>query len=254
MDNSWIPQAVTSDPHIGHYKMSVLRGFEGNTEAMDNQRIDQWNSVITPKMRVLLFGDVALCHPDRAVEVLSKLNGEIVLLRGNHDLPKNLKAIQGRFKEIGDYKSFKYQHTPTGEVFRFICSHYPMESWDKMYQGSVMLHGHSHGGSMTVPNRYDVGIDTQSYVNGALRYTMNPPILMGEMCERVISDRGKLWKRLVRLEDERYLELETDHVHVSDFLEHVHTLTNRKILSVHLIDPKREKGQGLISNKETVDA
>lgn len=250
--NGWVPDLITGCLHIGHPKLAFLRGYQGRLDEMDEQIVTLWNDVVTKKARVLLLGDVMLCHPDRAKAILQRLNGEILLVKGNHDKPKNLKPVQDRFVGVLDYKTFKYQWD--GEVFKFVCSHYPMSSWDGMYHGSVMLHAHSHGGSPEIPNRYDISMDTSSIANGQRRYTMRPPLVMEDLCAAVRRDRERIWGRLVRFEGGVYREFYTAHQGYDTFLTHVHkaqgeddALKGLKILSIHLLSPSQEDLAGVVS-------
>ena len=258
--NGWVPEFVWGCPHIGHPKLAFLRGYQQRLDDMDEKIVELCNAVVGKKTRLLLFGDVMLCHPERARAILERMNGEILLIRGNHDKPKNLKPIMDRFEGVLDYKTFKYQSKHgalpgMGEVHSFVCSHYPMASWDGMYHGSVMLHAHSHGGSPEIPNRYDISMDTSRIVNGARHYDMRSPLAMSDICKRVEEDRERIWDRLVRFEGGVYREYETAHQSYDKFLAYVHEmqksdeeLTGRKILSIHLLSPAHEEIAGIISD------
>ena len=237
--NNWVPDVVTSDTHIGHKKLAFLRGFERDVDAMDAEIIRLWNEAVPKKARVLMLGDVFLCHPDRAKAVLESLNGEILLLMGNHDKLKFFKSFADRFVGILDYKTFKIGARDVAgeiEVFPFVASHYPMASWDGMYKRAVMLHGHSHGGMDAIPNRYDVGIDIIRYEAGERRYTMRGPYPMAEIVAKVRADRTKEWNRLVSFAGAHFALYKTAHQTYSEFITWLKTQTDRKILSVHLVD------------------
>lgn len=65
---------------------------------------------------------------------------------------------------------------------RVVLCHYPIEEWNGLFQGSIHLHGHTHG---TVPTpvgvrRMDVGVDAQGYM----------PVSAAEVLARLDTVRG----------------------------------------------------------------
>lgn len=98
------------------------------------------------------------------------------IVLGNHDEPYlNMlyEAYRAVFNKAGPqnihhYISLKYRNDDSVPFPKLIMSHYPMESWDSSYHGSVMLHGHTHGTSKQRRNRFDVGIDVEHKVYSLL--------------------------------------------------------------------------------------
>ena len=66
-------------------------------DEMNQQIIQNWNSVVSDKDQVFLLGDVAFCSKSRAKELVSQLNGTKILIMGNHDRQRSCKA----WEEIG---------------------------------------------------------------------------------------------------------------------------------------------------------
>lgn len=85
MSRSW----VISDTHFGHTNLLKYipdRGRRWKTaHAMNKELTERWNSVVKPNDTVYHLGDFWLgkSHPSR---YLTSLNGNIVLLPGNHDV------------------------------------------------------------------------------------------------------------------------------------------------------------------------
>lgn len=149
----------TSDTHFGHSKIIEYSGRPfPDVGTMDTEMVRNWNARVKPGEQVYHLGDFAFARDEQDVErYISNLNGQIHLIRGNHDHKQTRKA-RG-FAEILDYKEIK-----VGEQFIVLC-HYAMAVWNKAHHGSWMLHGHSHGNLTKNPNlrRIDVGVDPQGY-------------------------------------------------------------------------------------------
>lgn len=90
----------------------------------------------------------------------------LYIIVGNHD-EKFVNLLMQEYKEIFKCSAVdKINHYMTlrmkGEVIeKLVLLHYPMESWDGSYYGSVHLHGHTHGSSSKRQNRFDVGLDVE---------------------------------------------------------------------------------------------
>lgn len=136
------------------------RPFE-NIQEMNQILIQNYNAVVHKNDTVYILGDISHHLPmDRANELISRLNGKKILIKGNHDKKDDLEL----FEEICDFK------TVSLNGLYFALMHYPMLSWPKSHHGSYMLHGHIHADeSYNLQNReegilrYDVGVDANQY-------------------------------------------------------------------------------------------
>lgn len=158
----------TSDTHFYHEQdfLYAPRGFK-STEEMNEAIIQRWNSVVNPGDVVYHLGDVVMGHYDP--NIISRLNGTIFLIRGNHDTDNKLRAIY----ETG--KMVSISCVPTSELIKFgklslfIC-HYPVLTAnfdDKHFsQHVISLHGHTHqkGNWLFADNPfiYHVGLDSHN--------------------------------------------------------------------------------------------
>jgi len=126
-----------------------------NIHIMDEELIVRWNAKVPKGARVFHVGDFSMAGADRTREVRSRLNGQIVLIFGNHD-----RGIKGSLVEM--FESVQhYLETKTPDGTKVCMFHYPMAHWNKSHHGSWHLHGHSHGefpDDGTV-RRLDVGVD-----------------------------------------------------------------------------------------------
>lgn len=144
---------VTSDLHFFHKK--VLKLCAGtrpwaDVEEMTKALIDHWNSLVGANDVIFHLGDFSFAGKERTEHIISRLNGNIVWIRGNHDY----KVFQRIHAKTYDYLEVKYDG-------KKVCMcHYPMASWNQQGRGSVMLHGHSHGNYEGKGKSLDVGWDS----------------------------------------------------------------------------------------------
>ena len=75
-----------ADTHFGHGKVIEFedRPF-ADADEMDRLLIQNWNQKVQPGDLIYHLGDVAFHKKPRTKEILSKLNGTKILIRGNHD-------------------------------------------------------------------------------------------------------------------------------------------------------------------------
>jgi len=152
---------ITADHHFSHGNIIKFcnRPFENSWE-MDKFMINEWNSIIKDYDLVYYLGDFGLGSPKYLYEnIISKLNGKIYFIKGNHD--KSIDKIQNKynsFEWIKDFYKLKIENKQPISLF-----HRPIESWDNKNYGSIHFHGHSHGKCRIIENRLDVGVDNIGY-------------------------------------------------------------------------------------------
>lgn len=160
----------TSDHHFGHYNIIQYcnRSFS-SVEEMDQKLIELWNDVVKPGDIVYHLGDFCLRDAKYAHTILTQLNGRISLIsnRFHHDkwMPKKDDSIVA-FSKTGDpvvIKPMIFEVTYKNRIF--ICSHFPLYSWPKMFYDAVHLYGHVHGGSVALSRtlHMDVGVDSHEF-------------------------------------------------------------------------------------------
>lgn len=121
------------------------RPFE-NAEQAREEMIARWNAVVSPTDTVYCLGDFILGQPETVPEILNRLNGFIILTRGNHDTRRKLSIYEQYPDKISvrDIAYIEYKH-----LF-FVCCHFPFtdESFlDMVVQDNsevVVVHGHTH--------------------------------------------------------------------------------------------------------------
>lgn len=153
---------ITADTHFGHKNIikHARRPFESVKE-MDECLVDHWNAKIRKGDTVYHIGDFA--WGDEAIYGRFKtyLNGNIFLVKGNHDYSSVLKKLDGVFTDVRDMYKLKHDNE------MIVMCHYPMYHWDRSHFNSYHVHGHSHG--MLRPSYdktgkiLDVGVDTNNF-------------------------------------------------------------------------------------------
>lgn len=95
---------ITSDHHFGLWKDNTTPWHPPVfSQAEEEEAVAKWNSVVKPTDLVLYVGDFCDGGETDLREYRKRLNGSIVLIKGNHDkLPYEVyeSAFQGVYKEL----------------------------------------------------------------------------------------------------------------------------------------------------------
>lgn len=160
----------TADTHFGHSRIipACKRPFR-SVEEMDREIIARWNSVVQPEDTVYHLGDFCFKGSKLAAQMLQYLQGEIVLLRGNHDTENTVKLE--RWRETYDL------HEVRVDGVQFVLCHYPLLEWPSVFRGAAHLHGHTHARIAPTSLRADVGVDAWNYF----------PVTAAQIMERLKS-------------------------------------------------------------------
>jgi calcineurin-like phosphoesterase family protein len=144
----------TSDTHFGHGgALGFFRRPFGSVAAMDAALIHAWNETVGAEDEIWHLGDFAVKQgAARMTEILGALAGRKRLVRGNNDgaetaaLPFWDEVVEAKELRLGDLRVF--------------LTHAPLE---RVPQGAINLHGHSHGRRKPRPGWIDVGVDVWEY-------------------------------------------------------------------------------------------
>ncbi len=128
-----------ADWHYGHKNVLALdnRPFK-TVKEMNEALVNNWNVEVKPEDTVYALGDMFLCKPKEAAEVLKQLNGRKVLVKGNHDRVGN-SDFDKCFDRIADYLEID------DEGRKVVLSHYPIPCFKNHFRGWYHLYGHVHG-------------------------------------------------------------------------------------------------------------
>ena len=175
---------LVSDTHFGHAGVcrfvrndgvTKLRPWD-NPEEMDEEMVKRWNERVRPNDKVYHLGDVVINR--KALSTLYRLNGDKVLIRGNHDIFRDDEYRQ-HFRELRAY------HVMNG----MILSHIPIHS-DSLGRFGTNIHGHLHA------NRVMTGIKNSQidvrYHCVCVEQTDYAPILFEDVIKRIKEEGGEV--------------------------------------------------------------
>lgn len=164
-----------SDTHFGHSKIIdyCKRPFS-SIEEHDKVLIQNWNNVVGQDDTVFHLGDFAYGNSQFIANIIKQLNGNIILIKGNHDLKNMNPTLYNMFSDV------VYQARILIDKQTVYLNHFPFLCFDhgdiNLYKNnySIQLFGHVHSGPLTsskdvsrlnilFPTQYDVGVDNNNY-------------------------------------------------------------------------------------------
>lgn len=133
-----------SDIHFGHKNAIRFdsRPFSDVSE-MDEKMIEAWNSTVCDCDLTYILGDVSWHDAARSSEMLCRLKGRKILVRGNHDDQVSDKKFCRCFEDVVDYADVRAPKTLGGSV---VLSHYPIPFFKGAHYGRSHFYGHVHTG------------------------------------------------------------------------------------------------------------
>lgn len=164
----------TADWHLDHANIIKYcnRPFR-DVHEMNETIIESHNKIVTPNDEAYVLGDLALCDSRRARKLISRFNGNLHLIRGNHE--KAALQCKDLFVWIKRMHEFYVGDSAVRGNKRLVTlCHYAMKVWNKSHWGadsSIHLYGHSHG-SLEADSKsasMDVGIDNAARLLGEYR-------------------------------------------------------------------------------------
>lgn len=130
-----------ADTHFGHKNCVNLdnRPF-ATLEEMEATMIMRWNTAVNnPTDTIYILGDFCWGKEEQWKSFLQQLNGNKVLIKGNHDLENMSRSLKNMFQDIKDFKEIGDKN------YHVIMSHYPQLLYKASYNPNCyMLCGHVH--------------------------------------------------------------------------------------------------------------
>jgi calcineurin-like phosphoesterase family protein len=185
---------LVSDTHFGHTGVCRFTRNDGVTklrpwddpDEMDEEMIRRWNDRVRPNDKVYHLGDVVINR--KALKTMARLNGDKVLIRGNHDIFRD-DEYREYFRELRAY------HVMNG----CILSHIPVHV-ESLGRFGVNIHGHLHAnrvkkirgvnhktGELLYSDENDV-----RYHCVCVEHTDFAPILLEDVYKRITDEGGEL--------------------------------------------------------------
>jgi calcineurin-like phosphoesterase family protein len=185
---------LTSDTHFGHTGVCRFTNNDGSKmrpwtdpDEMDEEMIKRWNETVRPNDKVYHLGDVVINR--KALAIMRRLNGDKVLIRGNHDIFKD-EDYRAHFRELRAY------HVMNG----MILSHIPLHS-DSLGRFGVNIHGHLHSNRVrkargvdakTGEILYSDEIDSRYHCVCVEQTPDFAPILFEDVLKRIEEEGGSI--------------------------------------------------------------
>ena len=178
---------LVSDTHFGHAGVCrfvhpndptvKLRPWD-NPDEMDEEMVRRWNDRVRPTDKVYHLGDVVINR--RALPILNRLNGDKVLIRGNHDIFKD-EDYTPYFRSLRGY------HVMNG----MILSHIPIHE-ASLGRFGVNIHGHLHATRVMRPLATSGRLDQidPRYHCVCVEQTDFAPILFEDVIKRIKEEGG----------------------------------------------------------------
>lgn len=179
---------LVSDTHFGHAGVCRFTRDDGVTklrpwtdpDEMDEAMVKAWNERVKPTDKVYHLGDVVINR--KAMSTLYRLNGDKVLIRGNHDIFRDEEYRQ-HFRELRAY------HVMNG----MILSHIPIHE-ESLGRFGTNIHGHLH--SNRVMTRKHTGakpeIDVRYHCVCVEQTPDFAPILFEDVIKRIQEEGGSV--------------------------------------------------------------
>ena len=179
---------LVSDTHFGHAGVCRFMRNDGVTklrpwtdpDEMDEFMVKAWNERVRPNDKVYHLGDVVINR--KALGIMRRLNGDKVLIRGNHDIFRDDEYRQ-YFRELRAY------HVMNG----MILSHIPVHA-ESLGRFGVNIHGHLHANRVMLPgfNGKITDIVDVRYHCVCVEQTDFAPILFEDVIERIRAEGGTI--------------------------------------------------------------
>ena len=185
---------LVSDTHFGHTGVCRFTRNDGVTKLrpwtdpneMDEDMIKLWNDRVKPTDKIYHLGDVVINR--KSLKILSRLNGDKVLIRGNHDIFRD-DEYRLYFRELRAY------HVMNG----LILSHIPVHE-ASLGRFGCSIHGHLHANRVmkargvdarTGDILYSDEIDPR-YYNVSVEQTDFAPILFEDVLKKIKEQGGQV--------------------------------------------------------------
>ena len=181
---------LTSDTHFGHAGVCRFTHEDSGVkirpwtdpDEMDEEMVKRWNETVKPTDKVYHLGDVVINR--KALGIMRRLNGDKVLIRGNHDIFRD-EEYREHFRELRAY------HVMNG----MILSHIPIHT-ESLGRFGVNIHGHLH----TRRVKKIIGVDVRT---GEFKYSTENDVRYHCVCVEQTDFRPILFEDVIqRIKDE----------------------------------------------------
>lgn len=156
---------------------------------MDEDLIKRWNNKVSPGDIVYVLGDLIWkTRNGTAKDLIKSLNGQIILIKGNHDRFLHDAATKKALAGIKDYDDICVT-LKNGTKKRCILSHFFMPFYNAHLYNAIHLHAHSHNSAehfeelRIAKELRDKGFKNEIYNVGCMHWNYEP-VTLDEILER----------------------------------------------------------------------
>ena len=158
----------TADFHLGEDRFEIMRRPFKTAKSHAETIVKNYNELVKPDDLVYVVGDVLYqkADPEVYLPYVGQMNGDKVLIRGNHDKPFSDELFKPYFEEIipeGDGIEMEIPLDLGGFMYKedLKCwvTHYPTQSKYDCFN----LVGHIHGLWKVQLNMLNVGVDVHHF-------------------------------------------------------------------------------------------
>lgn len=167
---------VTSDWHFGHHGICGPEGFchtrahFKDADSMDTYLINIINRTVGPEDTIYHLGDLSMnMKREKLLETLSKLNGQLRLVRGNHDDSTQMNYLKRNNYTMTDGRD-KFVFYEVGTRIKshrktYYLTHYPMVI-DPRNKSFRSICGDIHEEAAEGSHTLNIGIDSPELPEG----------------------------------------------------------------------------------------
>ncbi len=168
----------TSDLHLNHQRIIELshRPFKDLSE-MHEAIISNWNKVVGISDVTYVLGDLALGDINLLEPLVSRLNGLIILVKGNHD--KSARRLQAACPSLKVIVNNLHMTEYVGDKgYKVFMRHFPPSdpnTWQDKYRADTFLHGHVHETYSRRGMAINVGVDVRAFTPQTFEQLIRAP-------------------------------------------------------------------------------
>lgn len=138
---------LASDYHFGHKNILTFKRADGtplrsfnDINHMNEYLVMRHNRVVGTKDKIYMIGDIGLSKSVTGFDILNRMNGEKILIKGNHDVA-SIETYVKYFKDI------RGSHSLDG----MLLTHIPIHP-ESLGRWGVNVHGHLHSNVVKCPD------------------------------------------------------------------------------------------------------
>lgn len=157
-----------ADTHFHHNNIIKYcnRPFK-DVDEMNEILINNWNSVVTNEDTIYHLGDFCLSNTEEIKKIFNRLNGNKILIRGNHDRKPAIFYEKLGFKVLTNAPIIL-------DEYKLMLSHKPLPD-NLILDGYINLHGHIHEKELDNTYKYS------THINLSVDVTCFKPVSLEEI-------------------------------------------------------------------------